>query len=175
MTDETSKLKGPPFSTSRKEERKNKHRTHKARRQAGRKAIAAALAILALCATLTRAATPAEVIAATLVLEAGVEGRRGMEAVREVILNRATLARTSQVAAVRKPKQFSCWNGRSLESGVAEAKRSAVWPCALAIATGPRTGHVGPATHYLAPRLAGAAWATGRPLATVGRHAFFAP
>jgi hypothetical protein len=95
--------------------------------------------------------------------------------VREVILNRAILGQTNQLAVVRKPRQFSCWNGRSLQSGVAEAKRSAGWPCALTIATGPRTSHVGPATHYVAPRLASPAWARGRPLATVGGHAFFAP
>ena len=175
MTDETTKRKGPPFSLSRKEEQKNKHRTIKARRQAGRKAIAAALTVFALCVSLAHSATPVEVIAAPLVLEAGGEGRRGMEAVREVIVNRAIAKGTNQLAIVLKPRQFSCWNGRPLAAGVSEAKRSAAWPCALAIATGPRTSHVGPATHYIAPRLASAAWARGRPLATVGRHAFFAP
>ena len=39
MKDNISKSKGPPFSTSRSEEKKNKHRTQKARRQAGRKLV----------------------------------------------------------------------------------------------------------------------------------------
>ena len=39
MTDNITKQKGVPFSTSRSEEKKNKHRTQKARRQAGRKLI----------------------------------------------------------------------------------------------------------------------------------------
>ena len=39
MKDNINKSKGPPFSTSRSEEKKNKHRTQKARRQAGRKLV----------------------------------------------------------------------------------------------------------------------------------------
>lgn len=37
MKDETCKKKGPPFSTSRSQERTNKKRTIKARRQAHKK------------------------------------------------------------------------------------------------------------------------------------------
>lgn len=134
-----------------------------------------ACVLLLLAAVCARAATPAEVVAATLVLEAGVEGRRGMEAVREVILNRAIAKGTHQLAVVREPKQFSCWNGRPLAAGVAEAKRSAVWPEAWAIIHGPRTRHVGDATHYFAPRLASPAWAAGQPARNIGRHAFLRP
>jgi len=37
MKDDICKKKGVPFSTSRKEEKKNKKNTHKARRQDGKK------------------------------------------------------------------------------------------------------------------------------------------
>jgi len=39
MKDNIAKSKGVPFSTSRSEEKKNKHRTQKARRQAGQKLV----------------------------------------------------------------------------------------------------------------------------------------
>lgn len=98
-----------------------------------------------------------------------------MEAVREVIINRAILGRTSQSAVVLEPRQFSCWNGRRVSRAVAEAKASPAWPTALAIVDGPRTAHVGGATHYFAPGLVRRpAWATGT-LYRFGRHAFLSP
>jgi spore germination cell wall hydrolase CwlJ-like protein len=134
--------------------------------------VKAAFLTLLSAAALARGATQAEVVAATLVLEAGTEGRRGMEAVREVIVNRALARQTHQFAVVSEPRQFSCWNGRRLVAGVAEARSSPAWPAAWAIIHGPRTNHVGDATHYYAPRLASPAWAAGRPARTIGRHAF---
>jgi len=131
--------------------------------------------ILGMSTALAGAATPAEVVAATLVLEAGGEGRRGMEAVREVIVNRAIAKGTHQLAVVRERRQFSCWNGRPLAAGVAAAKRSPAWREAWAIIHGPRTNHVGDATHYFAPKLASPAWAAGKPARTIGRHAFLTP
>ncbi len=40
IMDEAQKKAGVPWSTSRKEEKKNKHRTHKARRQQGKQEVA---------------------------------------------------------------------------------------------------------------------------------------
>ena len=51
-----------------------------------------------------------ELIAAVIIAEAGGEGRIGMEAVYEVIWQRAALAHDTYTNIVLKPKQFSCLN-----------------------------------------------------------------
>jgi len=50
-------------------------------------------------------------LAAVITAEAGGEGQRGMEAVYEVIWQRAALAHSDYIKVITKPKQFSCLNG----------------------------------------------------------------
>tara|TARA_Y100000588_G_scaffold382319_1_gene469557 strand:+ start:2734 stop:3306 length:573 start_codon:yes stop_codon:yes gene_type:complete len=50
-------------------------------------------------------------IAAVIIAEAGGEGKIGMEAVYEVIWQRAALAHSNYTDVVTKPKHFSCLNG----------------------------------------------------------------
>ena len=87
-----------------------------------------------------------EVVAATLVMEAGGEGRQGMEAVREVISNRAK--GKTEMSVCLAPKQFSCWNGISVQAGIKKAKRHPNWNVALQIAKAAPTTHTRRATHY---------------------------
>lgn len=87
-----------------------------------------------------------EVVAATLIMEAGGEGREGMEAVREVIANRAK--NKSEMIVCLAPKQFSCWNGIAVGTGIEKAKRHKNWALALEIARGKVTNHTRGATHY---------------------------
>ena len=87
-----------------------------------------------------------EVVAATLIMEAGGEGRQGMEAVREVISNRAK--GKTEMSVCLAPKQFSCWNGISVQAGIKKAKRHPNWNVALQIAKAAPTNHTRRATHY---------------------------
>ena len=55
-----------------------------------------------------------EIVAATLILEAGGEYAYGsMQAVHEVILNRAVKRRLTPKQVCLQRKQFSCWNSVS--------------------------------------------------------------
>ena len=50
-------------------------------------------------------------LAAVIIAGAGGEGRKGMEAVYEVIWQRASLQERSYLAVITQRKQFSCLNG----------------------------------------------------------------
>jgi spore germination cell wall hydrolase CwlJ-like protein len=87
-----------------------------------------------------------EVVAATLIMEAGGEGRQGMEAVREVIANRAK--NKSEIIVCLAPKQFSCWNGIAVGTGIDKARKHPRWELALKIAKAAPTNHTKGSTHY---------------------------
>lgn len=91
--------------------------------------------------------SPSQIVASTLILEAGGEGKIGMEAVNEVIHNRATKNKTL-LSVCLAPKQFSCWNNVTVESGIEKAKKHPRWNLALEIANSPLTNHTNGATHY---------------------------
>jgi N-acetylmuramoyl-L-alanine amidase len=130
-----------------------------------------------------------DVLARTMWGEARGEGRAGMEAVANVVVNRVRFARArggywwgNDVAAVcLRPWQFSVWNAgdpnRELVQRVTVADRR--FADALAIAElavdGRLPDRTGGATHYYAHRTIGApSWARGRtPIAQIGGHTFF--
>ena len=90
-----------------------------------------------------------EIVAATLILEAGGEYYEGsMEAVNEVLVNRATNRDTSPAIEALRKWQFSCWNGRTIESGVEKARRHPRWSEAVRIVLNPVTNYVGNSDHY---------------------------
>ncbi|MDX2110247.1 MAG: cell wall hydrolase [Verrucomicrobiota bacterium] len=82
-----------------------------------------------------------EIVATTLILEAGGEGIVGMQAVLNVIDNRVKTRGISRVAVVQQPKQMSSLNSitkhpRHLQnwSGVvSKAKQHDAWSLALAL------------------------------------------
>lgn len=130
--------------------------------------------LLALCLPCVAfSATEREVVAAVLVLEAGVEGVKGMNAVMEVIQNRA--GSRSKLAVVLKPKQFSCMNGKTPEQAIVRAKRHLLWWSALKLAGGVDTNITGGADHYYAHRVMQAPdWADPRKRTVVlGGHTFY--
>lgn len=51
-----------------------------------------------------------DIIAATLIGEAGGEGQSGMTAIKNVLDNRASKKNTSAAGEAIRPKQFSMWN-----------------------------------------------------------------
>lgn len=89
----------------------------------------------------------AEIIAATLVGEAGGESSKGMKAIKNVLDNRAKRRSSSAAGEALRPKQFSMWNKattnvktkddynlESVKSVIDQYKSHAKWPTALAYA-----------------------------------------
>lgn len=110
----------------------------------------------------------------TLVLEAGGEGYAGMEAVGEVIRNRALKAHIGVNEVVMRPKQFSCWNDRLIAKERLSMVSDKTWRVANdawgASQTLLQTHH---ATHYHTLD-SHPYWSKGkRPTVIIGHHAFY--
>jgi spore germination cell wall hydrolase CwlJ-like protein len=76
-----------------------------------------------------------EIVATTLIAEAGGERDfRAMSAVAEVIYNRSLARKLSPMQVCLQRKQFSCWNGKDVQSEIDKAKKHKKWPNALKIA-----------------------------------------
>lgn len=112
-----------------------------------------------------------EIVAATLILEAGGEADpRAMAAVREVIANRAK--NKTELAVCLAPKQFSCWNKVSPQRGIEIAKQHPKWSQALALVKN-KSNYTNGATHYHAKKVS-PSWA--KKLAhtvQIGNHVFY--
>ena len=116
-----------------------------------------------------------EVVAATLILEAGGEYDEGaMEAVYEVIHNRAARRGTQYSVECLREWQFSCWNGISAEEGIEKASKHPRWNEALRIAySKPMTNYAKGADHYHADYV-NPYWAKDlSKVSTIGRHIFY--
>lgn len=112
-----------------------------------------------------------EVIAATLILEAGGESDpRAMSAVREVIRNRAS--NKTEISVCLAPKQFSCWNGKTTAEGIAKAKKHPKWPQALALVN-EKTNYTSGATHYHTLKVSPSWKNKLAKTATIGNHIFY--
>jgi spore germination cell wall hydrolase CwlJ-like protein len=99
----------------------------------------------------TRAPTRQEIlVAATLILEAGGESDpRAMEAVNEVIVNRAENRDLLRGQVVLQPMQFSCWNDKERRVELLHhAMDHTKYDQALEIVTDEVTNHTHGATHY---------------------------
>ena len=89
-----------------------------------------------------------EIVAATLILEAGGEYATGsMEAVNEVIRNRAVKRKLTTRQVCLQRKQFSCWNSGKIDQLLAKAKRHPRFSEAMAIVNGALTNYTGGADH----------------------------
>lgn len=119
-----------------------------------------------------------DTVAACLILEAGGEGRVGMQAVANVIANRSAKSGKSLEREALKKWQFSCFNGISKEAAVAKARKHSAWPVAAELAKEAESGALPDithgATHYYAPKVCGTpAWAWKLPYCgTIGNHKF---
>ena len=128
--------------------------------------------LLTLSAFPLAAATELEIVAATLILEAGCDGKIGMECVNEVIHTRSRLRRQSLSVVCLARKQFSAWNRhRKIEHGIAAARKSPLWKKALAIVNAEPTKHVGASTHYFAHERKADPWGM-KVVAVVEGHTF---
>jgi len=115
-----------------------------------------------------------EIVAATLILEAGGEYASGsMEAVNEVIRNRAAKRKLTTKQVCLQRKQFSCWNSGRIDQLLAKAKRHPRFIEAMAIVTGSPTNYTGGADHYHAD-YCNPYWASSmKKTCTIGKHIFY--
>lgn len=116
-----------------------------------------------------------QIVAATLILEAGGEYAPGaMEAVYEVIRNRALRRNRSQREIVLARLQFSCWNNIERRTELFDhARRHPRWPEAYQIVTTYEGNITSGADHYHAIRV-NPRWSEGMKLTKqVGNHLFY--
>ena len=130
--------------------------------------------ITALTALSSLSANQSEIVTATLILEAGGEHAEGaMQAVHEVILNRAVKRRLTSKQVCLQRKQFSCWNSGKIATLLAKAKRHPRWHEALTIVHSAPTNYTGGADHYHAD-YSDPYWASSmQKTCKIGRHIFY--
>ena len=117
-----------------------------------------------------------ELCAAVLVAEAGGTSFAGMQAVWEVIHQRAINRKLTHEAVVKQRWQFSCLNKVKPAALIAKARRHRRWDEAFVIvAAKPRTNYTKQADHYHADSMITFPhWARGRKIvAACGRHLFY--
>jgi hypothetical protein len=124
-----------------------------------------------------------ELLARTLVAEAGLEGPQGMLAAGSVIMNRAAGGGYGDGVrgVILKPGQFSAWNGITGYAGgkgandiVNRAPTDQAYQIADTLLGGSYDDPTGGATHYYAPKYADPAWGmrAGGDWAKIGGHVF---
>jgi N-acetylmuramoyl-L-alanine amidase len=104
-----------------------------------------------------------DIIAATIVGEAGGEGYTGMQAIKNVLQNRAKKKGTSPAQEAIRPKQFSMWNKatggvsvasdfvpKKIQSVIDTYKSHSKWDSAVALAKSNVKDITGGATSYYA-------------------------
>ena len=120
-----------------------------------------------------------DIVVATIIMEAGGEYHRGsLEAVYEVIVNRAKKRRMTLAEVCLQKWQFSCWNGKAngiiaLEATIAKAKKHPRWKTAEKI-LGTSTNFTNGADHYYADYIDAPYWAASMTQTVkIGKHIFF--
>jgi spore germination cell wall hydrolase CwlJ-like protein len=121
-------------------------------------------------------ATHQDIVATTLILEAGGEYSEGaMEAVHEVIYNRSIKRNKSMSDVCLQKWQFSCWNGKDIDQNIIKAKKHPRWSKAMKIVnTAEMTNYTHGADHYYADYIKPPYWEKSLTRTTqIGRHIFF--
>ena len=127
------------------------------------------------CANVTYSATDAEIVAATIILEAGGEySPNALRAVNEVIQNRAIKRRIAPSEVCLQRFQFSCWNIKPNRPALlAKAQRHPRYSQALQIALSAPTNYTNGADHYHAD-YCNPYWAKSMTVTVkIGRHIFY--
>ena len=134
-----------------------------------------ALMLMAIC--VNTMAGNLEDIAATIWDEARGETFEGRQMVASVIWNRGGGTADGMVAAIKKPKQFSGWNGgQRPEVRIANKTDEAVWKECMAFAKAMLGGTFRPvtaATHYHNDKVKPSWRLNLRFVKKVGRHLFY--
>lgn len=120
-----------------------------------------------------------ELVAAVICMEAGGEGGLGMQAVMNIIDNRARMDRKTYMQVVTAPKQFSCMNGVTMSMAIGRAKSR--WPNQFPVALNmvklARNGRLADvtngATFYYANYIKRPRWARNmEETSKIGKHIF---
>ena len=121
-----------------------------------------------------------DICATALVMEAGGEGRIGMELVWQVVWERVASKRwpDTPVKVLLQPKQFSCFNNVSLGRAITTAQKHPRWRDALGIVSAPPvyrpSVNARGCNHYHATYIKKPYWARGvEPQLTYKRHHFY--
>lgn len=119
--------------------------------------------------------TDEEIVATTLILEAGGEYVHGsMEAVNEVIQNRAKKRNMSEAKVCLQRFQFSCWNYKSVSENIQKAKRHTRWGEAMRIVkSSVKTNFAKGADHYHSIHVDPYWNEYLTPTARIGNHIFY--
>ena len=132
--------------------------------------------LMALAVSDATGASHQDIVATTLILEAGGEYSLGaMEAVHEVIYNRSIKRNKSMSEVCLQKWQFSCWNDKDIDQNIAKAKKHPRWSKAMKIVnTAEMTNYTYGADHYYADYIKPPYWAKSITRTTqIGRHIFF--
>jgi len=132
--------------------------------------------LMALAVSDATGASHQDIVATTLILEAGGEYSLGaMEAVHEVIYNRSIKRNKSMSEVCLQKWQFSCWNDKDIDQNIAKAKKHPRWNQAMKIVnTAEMTNYTHGADHYYADYIKPPYWAKSMTRTTqIGRHIFF--
>lgn len=123
-----------------------------------------------------------DIVAATLIGEAGGEGEIGMQAVLNVIMNRSKNNFNNASKVCLKPWQFSVWNDQknNINGYIKEKKKHSRWSIALKLIDKARNGKLpditGGATFYVNPKVEDPEWRKKFKLTkTIGKHEFYNP
>lgn len=114
-----------------------------------------------------------DIVTATIILEAGGEYHVGaLEAVYEVIINRAKKRNLTPAEVCLQRKQFSCWNNLTLDDGIRIAKEHKRWIIARNVLE-KETNYTKGADHYHADYVY-PYWADSmEKTVVIGRHIFY--
>lgn len=119
----------------------------------------------------------AQIVISTLMGEALGEGVKGMQAVAEVLRNRARARGTTMSQEAMRPKQFSFWNDREqAKAWIADNVDGKGYDMAMeALGLAENGSNVaGSADHYFNPKLARPAWAKRMTkTVSIGGHDFY--
>ncbi len=130
--------------------------------------------ILIAFVVVSNARTPSDIIATTLILEAGGEYSAGsMQAVHEVIINRSAKRDLSAAQVCLQPYQFSCWNSGNLATKLAIAQRHPRWAEACMIVASEPTNLTHGADHYHADYCDPYWNKSMKVTIVIGRHIFY--
>ena len=114
-----------------------------------------------------------DIVISTIILEAGGEYKAGaLEAIYEVIINRAKKRNLTPAEVCLQRKQFSCWNNLTIDDGINIAKNHKRWAIAKNI-LGKETNYTKGADHYHADYVT-PYWAKSmEKTVVIGRHIFY--
>ena len=114
-----------------------------------------------------------DIVISTIILEAGGEYKAGaLEAIYEVIINRAKKRNLTPAEVCLQRKQFSCWNNLTIDDGINIAKNHKRWAIAKNI-LGKETNYTKGADHYHADYVT-PYWAKSmEKTMVIGRHIFY--